>query len=371
MRTAGIICEYNPFHWGHRFQIEKTREILGMDTAIVCLMSGNFVQRGEPALYHKSLRTEAALRNGADLVLELPITTAVNAAGYFASGAVSYLQKLGCIDYLSFGSEGGDLGQLRAAAATLDSEAFEAKLAQELKTGVSYARARTQALGGSGVLLQSPNNALGVEYVRTLNRLGSRIEPMTVQRDFSHASATEIRGNPGAHTLPGGEIYSNAPPHTLQNGERAMLAVLRSLPEERFREMAFEGEGLYSKVMKACRRENGLEDIIMSCKSKRYAYSRLRRTLLCLFLGLDGETMQQESPYLRVLGCNNRGRMVLRQAGERGEIPLVSGAIPRTDQARAYFALEQRAGDLYTLFVPEEIREPWGQEKNHRPIILE
>lgn len=368
MRTAGIICEYNPFHWGHRYQIEKTREILGEDTAIVCLMSGNFVQRGEPAVYHKSLRAEAALRNGADLVLELPITTAVNAAGYFASGAVSYLNKLGYIDYLSFGSEGGNLIQLQRVAKTLDSAEFEAILGAQLKTGVSYATARTLALGADGAVLETPNNALGIEYLRALNRLNSDIEPLTIGRDFSHASASQIRENLEEQNLPGGACYEGSPIHTLKNGERAMLGVLRTLPEEAFRAMAFEGEGLWSKVMKACHRENSLEDIIMSCKSKRYAYSRLRRTLLCLFLGLDGETMQMESPYLRVLATNSRGRQLLRQAGEN--YPLVSGSIPRTPEAQNYFELERRAGDLYTLFAPEGIREPWGQEKSHRPVIL-
>ena len=149
-----------------------------------------------------------------------------------------------------------------------------------------------------------------------------------------------------------------------------MLAVLRTLPEEAFRNMAFDAEGLWRKVMKACRSENSVYDIIMSCKSKRYAFSRLRRTLLCLFLRLDREAMGVEAPYLRVLAFNDRGRAVLRLAGQAEGIPLVSGAIPKTEEAKAYFALESRAADLYGLFAPEGIREPWGREKGHRPVIL-
>lgn len=370
MRTAGIICEYNPFHWGHRFQIEKTREILGQDTAIVCLMSGNFVQRGEPAVYHKSLRATAALQNGADLVLELPITTAVNAAGYFASGAVSYMNKLGCIDYLSFGSESGQLSQLETVAQCLDSDAFEQALQEALRSGVSYASARTLALGPQGSVLKTPNNALAVEYIRAIHRLDGSILPLTIPRDPGLASATEIRSNLEAYGLPGAQIYHDAPVHTLQNGERAMLSVLRTLPDCRFQAMAFEGEGLYRKVMKACRSENQLYDIIMSCKSKRYAFSRLRRTLMCLFLGLDGAAMELKSPYLRVLGFNDRGRQLLRRSAQVGQIPLVSGAIPKTQEARAYFQLEQQTSDLYTLFAPQGTWEPWGQEKAHRPVIL-
>lgn len=375
MRTAGIICEYNPFHLGHQLQIRKTRELLGEDTAIVCLMSGNYVQRGEPAVFHKRLRAEAAIRGGADLVLELPITSAVNAAGYFAEGGVKYLHELGCVDYLSFGSELGDIAPLKETAALLESEEFEAILGEKLSTGVSYATARTLALeglGGSGELLKSPNNALGIEYLRALKRLGSPMEPITVPRDLTLASAGELRkqmdGDGWHGGVPNGAFYEGEPMHTLENGERAMLAVLRTLPEERFRSMAFDAEGLWSKIMKACRRENSLDNIIMAAKSKRYAHSRLKRTLMCLYLGLDQETMGLESPYLRVLAFNDRGRQILRQAGEN--YPLVSGAIPNTPEAKVYFELEQRASDLYGMFAPPGTREEYGQEKRHFPVSI-
>lgn len=375
MRTAGIICEYNPFHLGHEFQIRKTREFLGEDGAIVCLMSGNYVQRGEPAVFHKRLRAEAAIRGGADLVLELPITSAVNAAGYFAEGGVKYLHKLGCIDYLSFGSELGDIAPLKETAALLESEEFEALLGEKLSTGVSYAAARTLALGelgGNGELLQSPNNALGIEYLRALKRLGSPMEPVTVPRNLSLASAGDLRkqmdSNDWHSGVPDAAFYEGKAMHTMENGARAMLAVLRSLPEEAFRNMAFDAEGLWSKVMKACRRENSIDNIIMAAKSKRYAHSRLKRTLMCLYLGLDQETMGLESPYLRVLAFNDRGRQILRQAGEN--YPLVSGAIPNTPEAKAYFELEQRASDLYGMFAPQGTREEYGQEKRHFPVSI-
>ena len=377
MRTAGIICEYNPFHLGHQHQIQKTRQILGQDTAIVCLMSGNYVQRGEPAVFDKWIRAATAVQGGADLVLELPITAAVNAAGYFAAGAVKYLDLLGCVDHLSFGSECGDLGKLKTVAQILNSPEFETALGEQLSTGVSYAAARTLALerlGGDAEILKTPNNALGIEYLRALDALNSPMEPLTIPRDMTLASAGSIRESmektEWKENIPETNLYENAAMHTIKNGERAMLAVLRTLPDSAFEQMAFEGEGLWSKVMKACRRENSLEDIIMACKSKRYAHSRLRRTLLCLFLGLNGEKLGMEAPYLRVLAFNDRGREVLRRAGAAEGIPLVSGAIPRTEAAKAYFELENRATDLYGLFAPEGVREPWGREKSHRPVIL-
>lgn len=375
MRTAGIICEYNPFHRGHLLQLEKTREMVGEDGAIVCLMSGFFVQRGEPALFSPEVRTRAALANGADLVLELPITGAINAAGYFAETAVSCLHRMGCIDLLSFGSESGSLERLCGIATLLDSEELEAALKARLETGLSYAAARTLALedlGADGTLLQGANNALGVEYIRSLRKLGSTITPWTYERDMTLPSASEIRSTIGQEDwlagLPGEGLCRAAVPHTLLQGEKAMLAVLRTLPDGAFDRMAFEGEGLSSKVKKACRREHTIDDIIMTCKSKRYAYSRLRRTLLWLFLGMDRADMTREIPYVRVLGFNETGRQVLRYAKQQEGLPLVSGAIPQTPDARAYFEMENRAADLYSLFAPEGVKEEWGRLKGWVPV---
>ena len=375
MRTAGIICEYNPFHWGHLLQLEKTRKMVGEDGAIVCLMSGYFVQRGEPAVFSPELRTRAALAHGADLVLELPITGAINAAGYFAETAVSCFHQLGCIDLLSFGSESGDLRALCRTAELLDSEELETALKARLETGASYAAARTLALsdlGADGTLLQGANNARGVEYIRSLRKLGSDITPWTYERDMTLPSASKIRTTIHDENwfegLPGGRRYRNVPVHTLLQGEKAMLAVLRTLPDAAFDRMAFEGEGLSSKVRKACRRENSIDGIIMTCKSKRYAYSRLRRSLLWLFLGMDRADMTREIPYVRVLGFNETGRKVLRNAKQQEGLPLVSGAIPQTPEARAYFEMENRAADLYTMFAPEGVREEWGRLKAWVPV---
>lgn len=375
MRTAGIICEYNPFHRGHLLQLHKTRETVGEDGAIVCLMSGFFVQRGEPALFSPEIRTRAALENGADLVLELPITGAINAAGYFAQTAVSCLHHMGCVDLLSFGSESGSLGELCGIAEILDSEDMEEALKARLETGASYAAARTlalQDLGADGTLLRGANNALGVEYLRSLKKLGSAIQPWTYARDMTLPSASEIRDTVHQENwmseLPGKELYRDAVPHTLLQGERAMLAVLRTLPDGAFERMAFEGEGLSSKVKKACRREHTIDDIIMTCKSRRYAYSRLRRTLLWLFLGLSQADMTREIPYVRVLGFNETGRRVLKTAKEKGDLPLVSGGIPKNTAARAYFELENRAADLYTLFAPAGVREDWDRLRGWVPV---
>lgn len=377
MGTAGIICEYNPFHYGHRYQIEKTRELLGEDTTIVCLMSGNYVQRGEPAIFDKWSRAEAAVRGGADLILELPITYAISGAGHFAAGAVKCLHALGCIDYLSFGSECGDGEVLEKNARLLRSPDFEEALSGALQKGISYAAARTEALeaiGGDGALLKSPNNALGLSYIEALMALNSRIQPVTISRDMSLSSASQLREglkeNRELVSLPEEYVYEGKQLHTLLQGEKAMLAVLRTLPDETFRQMAFEGEGIWSKVMKASRRETTLMDIMMAVKSKRYALSRIRRILLCLFLGIDREKLGLEPPYLRVLAFNDRGREVLSGIRKTSGIPMVSGQVPNSPEASAYFQMEARATDLYGLFAPEGIYESCGLEKATPPVYV-
>lgn len=373
MRTAGIICEYNPFHRGHRFQIQRTRALLGADTGIICLMSGNYVQRGEPAIYDKWSRAAAAVEQGADLVLELPITVAVSGAGYFADGAVAWLDRLGCVDHLCFGSECGDLAVLRNTAALLRSERFEEALRQQLKSGVSYARAREEALrtlGGDGDILKTPNNALGVDYLVSILERGSTMEPLTVQRQTGISSATQLREAicAGAASAEIPERLKDQPIHTLEYGERAMLAVLKSRTPAEFEAAPFGSEGLWSKVMKACAAENSLEGILFSCKSKRYTMSRLKRMLLCLFLGITQELIDTPAPYLRALAFNDRGRQLLRGMGE--EVSIVTGTVPNTPEAKAYFALECRASDLYGMFAPPGMRERPDREKATPPVYL-
>lgn len=374
MRTAGIICEYNPFHRGHRFQIQETRRRLGDDTAIVCLMSGNYVQRGEPAIFDKWTRAESAIHGGADLVLELPLTIAVNAAGYFAFGAVQCLHALGGVDSLSFGSERGDLDALQTAAALLESPDFDPALRQQLAAGHSFARARElalKALGGDGTLLQTPNNALGVDYLRSLLQLGSSIQPFTVPRDETQATASDLRAMLLRGDCKGNYLDSQGKAlHSLEYGQRAMLAVLRSATQTQFQQMPFGSEGLWSKVMKAVQKETTLEEILTACKSKRYAYARLKRMLLCLYLGLTGEDLQRPVPYLRVLAFNGRGRELLRRFQSTSRLPLISGPVPRDPESQAYYDLERRATDLYGLFAEPDALEPVARERSTPPVYV-
>ena len=200
MRIVGLIAEYNPFHNGHKYHIEKAKELANADYAVV-VMSGNFVQRGAPAIIPKHLRAESALKSGADLVIELPVCYATGTAEQFAYGAVSLLDKLGCVDAICFGSECGDIDSLKNVAQLLCNESDEYKDALQtcLRFGMSFPLARQNALDklypncNYGQLLSEPNNILGIEYLKALYRLGSNIEPMTIRREVSHYHDTELQ----------------------------------------------------------------------------------------------------------------------------------------------------------------------------------
>ncbi len=357
MKNIGIICEYNPFHNGHARQIQAVKE----QGSVICLMSGAYVQRGEPAVISKPDRAEAAVRCGASLVLELPITYALRSAEGFAEGGVEIFSRMGGVDCLSFGSELGQAEKLLELAGCLLRADFPEALKIELSKGLSFPAARekaVKALGAEGEILKNPNDILGVEYCKALLKRQSPIKPLVIERNGSYHEGTDPEA-PSASYLRSLEdwtgfmppevleIQSKARRHSLPAGERAMLARLRSMTEEEFSALPFGAEGLWRKLMQACRQENTLEDIIVSAKSKRYTRSRLMRMLLCAFLGLTEELMMQEAPYVRVLAMNASGGKILREARKRGELMLLNpGQMP----PGAYAQLERRAEALYGLF---------------------
>lgn len=321
--NVGIVCEYNPFHRGHKKQIDRIRENFGAKTGIICAMSGNYVQRGHPAIYNKTLRAEAALQCGADLVVELPVTTALSSAEGFASGGVAVLSRL--CDGLCFGAETADSDLLQATARALLSEEFPPLLRRELDKGCSFPAARQAALeemGLSGDILESPNNILAVEYCKAVIRQSSPMQPLPIHRegsyhaeeaDFENPSATALRlrletGLDISEYLPeaAGKVFSEAPIHTLEAGQRAVLGKLRTMTEAEFEALPFGSEGLWRKLMHESRKQATLEDIAAAVKSKRYTRSRIDRMILCAFLGITAEIMHMDIPYVR--GRQRRSR---------------------------------------------------------------
>ncbi len=374
MKNIGIICEYNPFHNGHARQLDAVRETGGV---CICLMSGNYVQRGEPAVVDKWTRAKAALLCGADLVLELPVTYALRSAEGFAAGGVEILDKMGCVDGLSFGSELVDINLIMSTAEALDSPAFSGYLREALAKGVSFPTARQQALGALGLdtaALETPNSILAVEYCKALRRKNSSITPMLLHRngDYHGGSAPSA---PSASFLREQEdwtgyvpqaalrVFSGAARHTAAAGERAWLARLRGMEESEFERLPFGSEGLWRRVLSACRTEPTIASIVRMAKSKRYTHTRLMRMLLCAYLGISEEMLMKPAPYVRVLAVNSRGQHVLRQVKKMGELSLLHTG-DRAPEGE-YAALERRAADLYSLFsIPDTFAA--AQERNAR-----
>ena len=376
MEIVGIICEYNPLHLGHAGQIRRIRQALGGDTAVVCLMSGSFVQRGAPAVYPKSVRAAAALQSGADLVLELPVTYALSSAEGFAMGGVEILSRL--CTRLCFGAECGSEDALMSLARGLLSPGFPSALRTFLDQGLSFPAARQQALHALGLdagLLSSPNNILGVEYCKAILKLGCAMSPLVIHRpgdyhaqtaDPCAPSATALRrmvvqGQSIRSYVPT-ELFQNAPVHTLAAGERAILARLRTMSEEEFSVLPYGGEGLWRKLMHESRRQPDLESILTAVKSKRYTRTRLDRMVMCAFLGIDQQTMSAPAPYARILGFDRRGRELLALTRKSGFFLNVGTRIDHP-----YWLLEQRCADLYGLFAVDG-PEPAGSEPNQRII---
>ncbi len=367
MAVAGVICEYDPFHLGHARQLAGIRARLGPDTAVVCLMSGDYVQRGVPAVFDKYARAEAAALCGADLVLELPLTCAVSSAEGFASGGVEVLTRLGAVDTLCFGSESGDAAALQGLAKLLLSPALGPALREALRDGRPFAAARAEAvraLGGDASLLERPNDILAVEYCKALAQQGSPMKPLALLRTGDDRSAAPDPQSPSATAVrallssggdweplvpaPAAEVFRAAVRHSMQAGERAVLARLRALPDEAFDELPFGSEGLSNRLRRAVREEAAVEDIIWAVKSKRYALARVRRMVLCAYLGLTAADLARTPPYVRVLALTERGRPVLRKARDEGTIPLIHAGDRPPDPA--YGALERRAEALFGLF---------------------
>ena len=385
METAGIVAEYNPFHKGHAWHIAETRRQLGGDAALVCVMSGHWVQRGECALTDKWSRAAAALSGGADLVLELPTPWAMASAEAFARGAVSLLAATGVVDVLSFGSETGELAPLEAAAAALDAPDYPERLRAALGRGLSFPAARQEAAGAA--CLSAPNNNLGVEYLRSLRALGSTIRPLTVPRQGAghdgpaaggFASASELRrllrAGRGEEAAP----YLTAPWSgelaDMQHIERAVLARLRTMGEGDWAALPDGGgaEGLPSRLAKAAREAVSLEDFYTRAKTRRYPHARLRRLALAAFLGIRADARPAAPPYVRVLGLGGRGRALLRRMKDTCPLPVIvkpAQARELDGPARTLFESEARYTDLYGLCFPAP--RPCGAEWIHSPVVGE
>ena len=353
MKIVGLITEYNPFHNGHQYHIEKALEITGAD-AVVVVMSGNFVQRGTPAIMPKHLRTEAALKGGASVVIELPVCYATGSAEFFAYGAVSILEKLCCVDSICFGSECGNIEVLQDLAKIIHNEPkqYQESLNLYLRQGNSFPLARQKAMKDflksnvADSILGEPNNILGIEYLKALYRLDSKMKPYTIQRISSHyhdeylketySSASAIRKAindldtfdwssqvPASLTSLYQENYQLRYP--VYTNDFSLLLKYKLLNETKESLMAYAdvSEELANRILNNLTGYVSFEQFCELLKTKEITYSRISRALLHILLDLKTEDMT-EIEYAHVLGFRTEDSEVLSLLKKQTSIPLVT-----------------------------------------------
>lgn len=341
-------------------------------------MSGNFVQRGYPAIFHKMIRAEAALTCGADLVLELPVQYALSSAEGFAAGGVDILSKL--CDNICFGAETADADMLMETARALLTPAFSEKLRAHLDTGLSFPAARAAALADCDLnagMLAAPNNILAVEYCKAILAQNAELKPIVIHREGSYHDTLPDAENPSATALrallernepwqsyvpdEAVQLFEKASIHSLKQAEKAILYRLHTMTDEEFEALPYGSEGLWRKLMHASRSFPDLESIIAATKSKRYTRTRIDRMILCAFLGITEQQRATIPPYCRVLGFSDEGRTLLHHAKDTGYFVNI-GEKTGSDQE----ALELRTTALYGLFA----QEPEGPEQERRYRLM-
>lgn len=398
MKIGGIIAEYNPFHNGHRYQLEKSKE-LGEWTHAVAVMSSNYVQRGETALISKWARAEMAVKNGIDLVIELPTLWSTAHAQRFALGGVSLLESLGCVDMLSFGSECGDIDELIECKNAINSEAVGERLKENLEYGLSFASARAEALRtvyGNRFfdILEEPNNTLGIEYLQALDKLSSSIVPMTVKRvgaahdsilrNENFACASDIRSMlldesrewemfvpQSVVDIYNRERENNQAPCPISKLEFSILCCMRQLSAEDIGLSPDVSEGIEYRIHDAALKASSLEELYQLAKTKRYSHARIRRIVLHAFMGFTAEDYKENPPYIHVLAMNDKGKEILKEAKEKAKKPIVTKASDfdeLDDYGCHVFALEDMCTDVYSLASPVIL--PCGREKTNGIIVL-
>ena len=343
--VLGIIAEYNPFHNGHLYHLLKSKEEAKADS-VVAVIGGNFTQRGEPSLLDKWCKAEMAIANGADLAIELPVLYSISSAENFADGAIKILDSLKIVDTIAFGSETKDLNKLNIVANTLYKEPKEYKelLSKYLKDGQSFPKAREQALvkylqdQEYSDIVSTPNNILGIEYLKALKKYSSKITPVNLKRiDSGHlsldyasefASATAVRNlvynnrlkdvksyiPPASFTILSEELKSGHFVKDLSRFENIIIYNLRNMTLEQIANLPDVSEGLEYLIKKAANSCNTIWEIINLVRSKRYTETRIKRILLYSLLKITKKDMavaKKTIPYIRVLGCNEHGKKLI------------------------------------------------------------
>jgi len=390
LNVCGVICEYNPFHIGHEYQLAEAKKQTSADY-MIAVMSGNFVQRGEPAAFDKWARAEMALRSGADMVLELPSVYALSSAEYFATGAVDILYKTGIVTHISFGSESfeGETGAIelqKIADETINGPCVDK---ESLEKGCSFASASRNSA------ITMPNDILATEYLRALRRLGAEMKVVPVKRIGSghtgEKSAMFIRkllaeGDipkaqelmpPEAANIMQREIENGKGPVLLKDFDKIILADLRRLGTEGLAERPFVSEGLEYKIYKSACQCSTFEEVVSECTSKRYTSSRIRRIALASTLGILRKNLRETAPYIRVLGMRRDCGELMDKLQTKACVPVITSKakfikqteFDITDSAKEFLKIENNAADLYSLAFSDAAGRMGTTEMTH-PLVF-
>lgn len=400
MKAVGIVAEYNPLHNGHIYHIQETKRLAGTD-AVVIAMSGNYVQRGEPAILDKWSRAEAAVRHGADLVVEIPVLYCLSDAGKYAEAGVEILRSLGCVDRLSFGCECDDPVSLKRVAERLASNtsAIAERIAEYSSEGNNYPAARALAYGSLFAgdeyhdkdleILNGSNNILGLEYLRACGDM----EPLIIKRlgasynsdivaDAVYQSASGIRkmireGEDISGYVPEATLSCLKKKHVSDNDEWLKVlkyAVLSSSPQQ-IEDCPSGGEGLAYRVREAVIESQTWDELIHHVKTKKYTYTRISRLLMQIILGICNEKHADIRPsYIRVLAFNDRGRALLSEMRdeETNSLPIITrvGRDSRClgDKGLTLERLDVLADDVYNLVSGRDMYSESAHRKH--PLVL-
>lgn len=348
----GVICELNPLHKGHKYLFDVCKN---NGDGLICAMSGNFTQRGDFAVYNKFERAEAAINNGADLVLEIPALCTIQSAQGYAKSGVKILEATGICDCLAFGAETDDIAQLKAVSQKIKD--CDEQIINELAKGVSYPAARQKAVDSP--LLKTPNNILAIEYLTytKLNALAVKRLGKGHDTDDLEYSASEIRKH-----LDRNEIC------TLERCEIAILYKLRNMTSEDFLKIEDVSEGLENRIEKCVKNATSLGELYDTIKTKRYTHSRIRRIILRAFLGITRD-MPTQPEYLRILAFNERGKEMLAQMKKTASLPIITKYSNITEEhIKELFDLECKFTDIYNLGLKTPL--PCGEEQRSKTRIV-
>lgn len=331
MKVSAVISEFNPIHKGHEYLFDCARK--NGSTHIISIMSGNFVQRGDCAIYPKWDRAVDAVKSGVDLVIEIPSVKSCSSASNFAKAGVEIAEKCGCVDELFFGSECNNIDTLTKTVDILETEEFKTKFEEIYKSGLSYPSARQQAFEAifekdTASILDNPNDILGIEYIKSIKSFNCDIIPVCFNRigeihDSTSDCGEYLSSLAIREKILNGNIDSIHTIHSLKNIERALIYKLREMSCEELKNVPDVDEGLENRIKQIVNKTKSIEDILTNLKTKRYTYSRLRRIILCAFLNIGRDEVYSPISYIKVLAFNSKGRELLKIMKDTAKLPII------------------------------------------------